>query len=222
MKKDIFWFFAIIFCFCACKNRSRDYRSYKYKLNKLSNITFQNVSEYYSIDGCSREEAHCAYVLVEYPSSDLEKFKDALKLNDQIKAEVLELLRPVSTNIHEDNIGVISNNFLDRYRTFEKEFPESSHSWYIRLIGDVTWQSNEFLTVRFSYNDYTGSAHPNHALFYKVYDKKRGRVAVLADIVTDVGELRKLAEIKFRKLKQIGQTLPWTKQNSALPRIPSN
>ncbi len=202
-KKNIICIIPLLICLIACNNQSHDNTLQDFKSEEPVNLTFDNVRFYFSVDNCSEKSDNCSYFLLEYPTTDPEKYQNAAILNDQIKSEVMDLLKPVATNISENSFEEIAHGFLDRYRQFKKDFPESHQRWHLKMTANEIWQSQNLVTIKFNYQDFTGGAHPNYACFFKIYAKQDGLEMPLEDLVTDTGKIRQLAEKKFRELKNI-------------------
>ena len=156
-----------------------------------------------SSDCETKGSGNCAKIKIEY--IELKKLPDAsamMKINSKIQEE---LLRPIAREKSNDNFDELMQNFIDEYKNFKLEFPESNQEWEIERKAENNFNDDNILSCTFSEYSYLGGAHPNTFLKYKSFNLNTGEIIDLSDILIAgyLKDLNNIAEPIFRKEKQL-------------------
>ena len=146
-----------------------------------------------------RKEGHYAAVDISYPVVTAGNNACKNSVNTYIQNYLIQKLRDyLPRNTAEENdIGTLAQSFLNGYKAFVKEFPESHQRWFITINGEVIYNTPAITTLTLSINTYTGGAHGNSGLTYVSFDAATGEKITLTNIITDE---KKLVERSEKKL----------------------
>ncbi|MBT8380632.1 MAG: DUF3298 and DUF4163 domain-containing protein [Ignavibacteria bacterium] len=149
---------------------------------------------------------NCAQIQIEFPQ--IEYSQNHLvekKINNSIKNYVLQ---PVFGENQPATAEKLIENFLKEYETFKDDFPEAFQHWSLERIGEVRYNSSYVFSVEFSEYSYLGGAHPNTYVTFTNFDIKSGEKIRMDDLFKQNfnNELNRIAELKFRKLKELNET----------------
>jgi hypothetical protein len=73
---------------------------------------------------------------------------------------------------------------------------------YMDISYDVAYATNDFVSIQFYDDTFTGGAHPNHSSFALNYDLKNGRILTLAELFQPKSNyLKALSDYSIAKLK---------------------
>ncbi|MCC6722544.1 MAG: DUF3298 and DUF4163 domain-containing protein [Bacteroidia bacterium] len=87
-----------------------------------------------------------------------------------------------------------------------KHDPDDNQVWYCDIIGNIEMQSDNFITLRFNYDSYTGGAHSNYAEYWATFNINDGKKLVFTDVIIDSEKFTKLAEIRFKQINGLPAT----------------
>ncbi|MFT6867350.1 MAG: hypothetical protein ACJA08_002192 [Cyclobacteriaceae bacterium] len=141
----------------------------------------------------------CARVKVQYPifDSEIPNNKTINKIIDQKISKSLSdfVMDTKSANgIHE-----IIDAFIAGYRDFKSNFPEVSTPWFMEIDARPTYQSMDFISMRFDLNRYTGGAHNNSERIYININSRGKEIEKWSYFFRDKVRILELAEATFRK-----------------------
>jgi len=153
---------------------------------------------------------NCAKIKIKY--IELKNLPDLFvmkKINSQI---AIELLRPIGREKSNKNFEELMQNFIDEYKNFKKEFPESQQEWEIERTVMNNFNDDNILSCTFKEYSYLGGAHPNTYLTFKNFNLKSGEIIDLPDILIAeyLNELNNIAEPIFRKEKELTEDINLT------------
>lgn len=92
------------------------------------------------------------------------------------------------------------------FRTFEEfktEFPDSFGGWEIEAKGEVTYESDNTLSIYFTQFSFLGGAHPNSTVSFLNFDSRTGEALSDDRIILDETKLFNLVEAKFREFHKV-------------------
>ena len=162
-------------------------------------------------EGCGNNgSGNCAKIKIEYiVLKNLPDLSAMEKINSRIQKE---LLRPIGREKNNRNFEVLMKNFLDEYKNFKKEFPESQQEWEIERKAVNNFNDDNILSCTFSEYSYLGGAHPNTFLTLTNFNLKSGEIINLPDILIDeyLDELNDIVEPIFRKEKELTEDINLT------------
>jgi len=149
----------------------------------------------------------CTYIELSIPVLKGGTVEARSRINDYIDATFREALKsrlpePNSTAPFPD----LAESFLEGYKLFNMEFPESDVAWFLELKGDSSFLSEDYFTAIITDNDFMGGAHPNAYTTIQSFDLKNGRTI---DILSryDSASVYNMAEDKFRMIHEIPDSL---------------
>ena len=166
----------------------------------------------------------CTYIEISIPVLKGGSVEARSRINDYIDASFREALKsrlpePNSTAPFPD----LAESFLEGYKLFNMEFPESDVAWFLELKGDSSILTEDYFTAIITDNDFMGGAHPNAYTTIQSFDLKNGRAI---DILSryDSSSVYSMAEDNFREIHQIPDSvglndagMMFEKGNFALP-----
>jgi len=151
------------------------------------------------------KEKHYAVVDITYPLArdGTDVFK--VSFNAYIQNYLIHKLSDyVSEDAKKvDEIDILAQRFLDSYKEFITDFPDSPQRWNITIHGAVVFTTPAVTSLALSLHSYTGGAHGNSEITYISLNTTTGEKIRLSDIVTDEKKLVEIAEKKFRALKKL-------------------
>ncbi|MEP4534378.1 MAG: DUF3298 domain-containing protein [Cyclobacteriaceae bacterium] len=145
----------------------------------------------------------CSKASVSFPKFS-ESQKGYQKLNDVIDQKVRELLAGyVMNSSAEQSINQIMGAFVKSYTDFKKEFPESKTPWYITFDSKVSYTSDDFISLAFEVETYSGGAHNLTETIYSNISTKGKEISKLSSFFRDRQAIKVIAEELFRDQKNI-------------------
>jgi hypothetical protein len=172
---------------------------------RIETVILQKQSE-----GCeNRDSGNCAKIKIEYIElKNLPNLSAMEKINSLIQ---IELLRPVGRE-KNNNLKELMQNFIDEYKNFKKEFPESQQEWEIERRVDNNFKDDNILSCTSSEYSYLGGAHSNTYLRFTNFKLKSGEIIDLSDILIAgfLPELNSIVEPIFRNEKNLTEDINLT------------
>ena len=188
MKKIVIFAILTSYCLWAC--------------NPSVNTGDSRLS--YMLKSESRERCigeACAKVEWEYPlfegNEDL-----AAGINWQIQEHLKYHL--MTDDYGFDDISAGIDILFDGYERFRNDFPKAIQQWTIDIEGDVTFLSDQLVSVKFVNFSYTGGAHPNTVISYLNLDLTDSvSIIPYESLLLDHDRLLELTEEKFRQYHEV-------------------
>ncbi|GMQ29214.1 DUF4163 domain-containing protein [Algoriphagus confluentis] len=122
-------------------------------------------------------------------------------INSQIRETVKNLMQYGEKDSPDLEAGV--DQFFEEFLSFRSEFPESAQEWEIQVEGEVSYSSDQTLSIFFSQYTYLGGAHPNSMVYFLNLDYTSGKALESNQLVLNEKELLKLTEHKFREYHEV-------------------
>jgi hypothetical protein len=149
----------------------------------------------------------CTYIELSIPVLSGGSVDARSRINDYVDATFREALKsrlpePNSTAPFPD----LAESFLEGYKLFNMEFPESDVAWFLELKGDSSILADAYFTAIITDSDFMGGAHPNSYTTIQSFDLEDGRSI---DILSryDSASVYQIAEAEFRAIHQIPDTV---------------
>ncbi|MEX2594746.1 MAG: DUF3298 and DUF4163 domain-containing protein [Anditalea sp.] len=180
-------FAASIFsgCYIPSKNKASDQISYREKSEEL--------------ERCVGDA--CAQIVLSYPSFEGDQLL-AEQLNAGISRQLIHFMQIEEQESHSLKGAV--QDFFAAYIKFREEFAEPVQEWTLELTGEVTYQTENLLGLRFSSYSYLGGAHPNAQELHLTFDlEKGGTILLQKDMVLNEDKLLELALEEFRDIHRL-------------------
>lgn len=122
----------------------------------------------------------------------------AEKINRHIEYVIASQMNMADTPEDDISVSEAVSQFDKEYKTFKKDFPDSSQKWEVKVDGDVAYESPEVLCVRLkSYVD-TGGAHGNGGITYLNFNPETGALLEQNDIISNPTEFTTIAKKAFK------------------------
>lgn len=132
------------------------------------------------------------------------KDKKSQKVNQQIESALIDKIASV-----EDDKNYISGVtdaiqvFIEDFKKFEEDFGNTFMTYDVDTFMQVTYQSENLVSVELNYYLYTGGAHGQSGIKYLNFDAKTGELISNDNIFSSSNELIAFCENKFRDVYQI-------------------
>ena len=191
--------FVFLFLIYACTH-TNEQTSKKSLSNALDNDTlsytyqeFAKSSRYLVEHDTSVDST---YFRVSYP-----KFPDST---------IMGLVHPAIWLEGEDGFEQAAQTFIEGYDEFVEE--ESTHhvsmAWFKNIQSSVCLNTPRLLTLKTTYQQYTGGAHGNTVVVWSNFDIVQHQKIQLSDIIIKekLPALTKMAEQQFRKMENLADT----------------
>ena len=108
------------------------------------------------------------------------------------------ILTTVNSSENASDLQTILKNFNDEYLQFTSDYPEDSEPvWELSIETELTYQSEEIITIAISTYEFKGGAHGNDQIKLLNLDAKTGKVLHRSSIINDIDSFTTLAESQF-------------------------
>ena len=108
------------------------------------------------------------------------------------------ILTTVNSSENASDLQTILTNFNNEYLQFTSDYPEDSEPvWELSIETELTYQSEEIITIAISTYEFKGGAHGNDQIKLLNLDAKTGKVLHLSSIINDIDGFTTLAESQF-------------------------
>jgi hypothetical protein len=148
-------------------------------------------------------QSNCAEVTVNYPKTGDSGFDSFFE--KQITKRIDDFLRDAKGARSIEEFALL---YIDSYEEFKSAFPETQTPWYLRIDGEITYQTGDWFSFKIVTDSYSGGAHPNSTTEYKLISST-GREKRIQDVISDMGAFREIAESAFRKANNVSADTPW-------------
>ncbi len=180
------------------KNESSSIQTNESTAAILNEYSYENKE--YKEENCT---TNCTGIEINYPVTDNYDFKNLFE--KEIKSIISNYLRSVEgLSTLED----YANGFLYNYKDFKSAFPESNTPWTLEVDMEITYNSASLICYKTTVYSYTGGAHSNKDVQFKLIDKN-AKLFNFNDLINNSSEFLKLAEESFRKEKGISPDKSW-------------
>lgn len=138
-----------------------------------------------------------AVISIKYPKAIGTKLV-AEKINQKIEHVIANEMNMAETTENDMSIKDAVAQFDDEYKTFKKDFQDTSQKWEVKVDGKVLYESLEVITISLqSYID-TGGAHGNSRLTYLNFNPETGALLEEDDIISNQSKFKAVAEKAFK------------------------
>jgi hypothetical protein len=196
---------ASLLFFISCADTSDDQKLQDNSI-RIETVILQQQSE-----GCENSDSgNCTKIKLEYIElKNLPNLAAMEKINSKIQTD---LLRPIGGEKSNKNFDELMQSFIDEYKNFKKDFPESQQEWEIERRIDNNFNDDNILSCTSSEYSYLGGAHSNTYLTFTNFNLNSGEIIDLSDILIDgfLPELNSIVEPIFRKEKNLTEDINLT------------
>lgn len=178
--KPIYLFFFLL-CF-GCKK-------------KVTTLTF----EPYAIS--SESCVTCATLSISIPKA-LDQTKLSEAINIALREEIITLLN-FDEESDAQNIESAVNAFVKDYKNLQGKFPEEAMPWEAKIIGVITFENNEIITIKLDSYLFTGGAHGYSTIRFLNFNKEKGIEMEHQELFKNINDFKTFAEAAFRDQESI-------------------
>jgi hypothetical protein len=176
----------------------------KETIDSSGSLTTQTYNLEKQTGDCSTEDlGNCAIVQIEYIEVFYNENQTVQeKINSRINSE---LLKPIGAEKNNETLENMMLGFLDEYKNFKQDFPESAQHWKLeRIVSELFNSNNIYCCELFEYS-YLGGAHPNSYRKFVNFDLFSGDELKLEDILIEgySEQLNIVGEEIFRQTNEI-------------------
>lgn len=161
--------------------------------------TFKLAIETHSAREENCKGAECTHIRLRIPQLEGGDTTVAQKVNSFIKDEIREV---VKSRLPEPQgnipLDVMCESFIEGYKLFLMEFPDSDQKWYLEINGDSSMVEPDYFTSFIRHREYLGGAHPAAFIQLHSFDLATGNLIQLDDRF-DMDRVKQEAEKRFRK-----------------------
>ncbi|MGI9551231.1 MAG: DUF3298 domain-containing protein [Aurantibacter sp.] len=154
------------------------------------------------------ECSSCPKVSIVIPEV-LENSKVADNINNSILEEVVSLLIFEETEgVETSTITRAIESFKDGYTEMTRLYDDEDESWEANIMGKVTYEDKNTLTISLDSYLFTGGAHGYSSKRFLNFNKNNGAELENWQLFTNSNDFRKFAEAKFRLQEKIPEDKP--------------
>jgi hypothetical protein len=95
----------------------------------------------------------------------------------------------------------VAHSFIQDYQEFVNDFPGYRFGWYVKMLAEITYESEQLLSFRVDSESFTGGAHPNYSTEFYVINKNTRKSLTTGEIISDTSRFKKMLEAEFRRIK---------------------
>ena len=168
-----------------------------------NSVSPQGNSLTFRADSLSKEVCvggNCATLRLIWPEAS--GTKAAEKINPVIRDQMALLIQ---TGEDSAPLDTLIQDFFTSFQDFKGEFPDASGGWEIEAEGQVSYQSDSTLSVRFSQFNFLGGAHPNSSVSFLNFDPRTGEFLGDDQVILDKSVFVEKVEQKFRAFHQVAE-----------------
>ncbi|ETN94547.1 hypothetical protein P278_24900 [Zhouia amylolytica AD3] len=142
----------------------------------------------------------CAKVSINLPKATGNFVADSI--NQHLNDYAIQVLNYTEEHTSE-SIKQEVENFVSEYQKMKKDFPDMAAVWEATIDGNVSYQTEDLISLQLDSYVYTGGAHGYGAVSYMNIDAKTGALLETKDLFTDFSAFKVLVEKKFRQIHNI-------------------
>ena len=188
--------FSLVALFISCGEEGKS------SLNE--NLTYEMIKYHKVSSGCDiTKNENCAEIKIEFPKVT---FLTNKIVEEKINNSITELFsQDILGSTESSDFEVLMNGFIQDYELFKEEFPDASQAWTVERTGEAKLNKANIFSIDYTEYAFTGGAHPNTFVSFKNFNLNSGEEITFDELFSleKQQELTKIAEQKFRKLKQM-------------------
>lgn len=154
------------------------------------------------------EKSTDATIVVNYPKAIGTKAV-ANKINQQIEHIIANEMNMANTTENDISIDEAVSQFDQEYKSFKRDFQDSSQKWEAKVDGHVVYESPELICLSLQTYTDTGGAHGNGRTTYLNFNPETGDLFEQKDLLKNLDQFKKVAEEAFME-----QTKPKDKDDT--------
>lgn len=143
------------------------------------------------------EKSTDASIVINYPKAIGTK-SVAEKINQHIEHIIANDINMAETQENDISVSDAVSQFDQEYKSFKKDFQDSSQKWEVKVDGEVLYESAEVICVSLETYTDTGGAHGNGRTTYLNFNPETGALLTQKDIINNSEKFKKIAEKAFK------------------------
>lgn len=144
------------------------------------------------------EKSADATIVINYPKAIGTK-EVAHKINQQIEHVIANEMNMADSPDNDISISEAVSQFDEEYKSFKKDFQDSSQKWEAKVDGQVIYDAPEIICVTLQTYTDTGGAHGNGRTTYLNFNPETGALFEHKDLIKNLDEFKKVAEKAFKE-----------------------
>ncbi|OUR93941.1 hypothetical protein A9Q87_04330 [Flavobacteriales bacterium 34_180_T64] len=123
----------------------------------------------------------------------------AQTINTTIESHIAKQIDMSEDTLVNPSLEIVVKQFDDEFIAFKKDFPATAQKWEALIDSEVTYESNDLISIAInSYLD-TGGAHGNSYIEFLNFDPTTGHVLKTSDLIRELEGFTALVETYFLK-----------------------
>lgn len=152
-------------------------------------------------EGCKTDD--CTYIELRMPVIDGGEATAMKKINTYIDDVFREAVKArLSEPMGNTTIEAMCSSFIEGYKMFMMEFPDSEQKWYLKIDGSKSIVGDDYFTAVVNNEEYLGGAHSAAFTQLNSFELSNGNMIDITEKY-GAGKLLPLAESKFRELNKL-------------------
>jgi hypothetical protein len=123
------------------------------------------------------------------------------KINELVYEEVNGLM-----SYGEDVIvsrDSLVSGYFELFEEMRRDIPDAPWGFEIDIESELTYESDNTVSLHFGWMSFLGGAHPNHGVSFLNLDRSTGEYLSIDQLIRDEEKLKTLAEKKFREFHEV-------------------
>ncbi|NEN24984.1 DUF3298 domain-containing protein [Cryomorpha ignava] len=152
-------------------------------------------------EGCKTDD--CTYIELQIPAIDGGDAAAMKNINTYIDGVYREAVKArLAEPMGNTTIAAMCAAFIEGYKLFLMEFPDSEQKWYLEIDGSKSIVGADYFTVVVNHEEYLGGAHSAAFTQLNSFDLSNGNMIDITEKY-GAGKLLTLAEAKFREMNKL-------------------
>lgn len=143
-------------------------------------------------------EDDCSKVSISYPLASGNPV--AQNINSEIEKQLLAYFQGDTVALDLEQSAAV---FLNSYEEFKEEFPDAPGAWTEEINAQVSYESENTISIQFDEFNFSGGAHPNSSQYFLNFDRGTGLLLTKDQVIFDHDKMLMLAELAFRKFHKV-------------------
>jgi hypothetical protein len=184
-----------IFAIClvvSCNQASNDTSKASIDIPNDS-IQYETITMVKSFDNCEITDSKCTYTMYSYPQIN--------EANSTLEQAITKIILAHFNCNNFESIDSIQRVLINQYEAYRAAHKQYNQSWNWEKEITIAYQNNRWISLKCTYNAYTGGANTLTELGYITLDKQTGDTLRLTDFISQksLAKFIRLAETCFRK-----------------------
>lgn len=126
---------------------------------------------------------------------------------DSINKKVFSVLKEIvyfgEKPFQSTDYNDLTESFISSYEEMQKKFPEDKFGWEAKIEGNVEYQSDSILNIKFNHYTFTGGAHGYQGYRSLLFNPKTGKTITNNQLFKSEKDFKAFAEKEFRNKYKI-------------------